>query len=182
MRLVVKLCMILVILASICEINHAKKRPRPTSSSGSKPSFSSSGSGSSPKPNLKKAALIGVGAYAGYKVAKLEKKFSRPGFGNSYKFNDWNDWREADGFLCRSNKDCKWIDDNLNCEDYELEFKPFVSPILSSSMKIDWKVLKGTGCLKANIYISTCSGWLKNASYIWLRRWFGNGMDPNTSE
>jgi hypothetical protein len=55
----------------------------------------------------------------------LATKFSRPGFGNSYKFNDWNDWREADGFLCRSNKDCQWIDDNLNCEDYELEFTPF---------------------------------------------------------
>ena len=93
-------------------------------------------SGSPPKPKsklksrLKKAALVGVGAYAGYKVAKLASKFSRPGFGNSYgyKFNDWNDWREADGFLCRSNKDCKWIDDNLNCEDYELEFTPLVSP------------------------------------------------------
>ena len=81
------------------------------------------------KSRLKKAALVGVGAYAGYKVAKLATKFSRPGFGNSYKFNDWNDWREADGFLCRSNKDCKWIDDNLNCEDYELDFTPLVSPI-----------------------------------------------------
>ena len=124
MDLLVKLCMILVILASICGVNHAKKRPRPTSSSVSRPSSSSSGSGSPPKTKLKKAALIGVGVYAGYKVAKLEKKFSRPGFGNSYKFNDWNDWREADGFLCRSNKDCQWIDDKLNCEDYELDFTP----------------------------------------------------------
>ena len=119
MRLVVKLCMILVILASICEVNHAKKRPRPSSSSASRPSSSSK-----LKSKLKKAAVVGVGVYAGYKVAKLEKKFSQPGFGNSYKFNDWNDWREADGFLCRSNKDCQWIDDKLNCEDYELDFTP----------------------------------------------------------
>ena len=137
MRLAVKFCMILVFLASICEVNNAKKRkggssrPSSSSSSGSRPSSSSSGSGrwpsssgSPPKPSLKKPALVGVGVYAGYKVAKLAKKFSRPGFGNSYKFNDWNDWREADGFLCRSNKDCQWIDDNLNCEDYELEFTP----------------------------------------------------------
>ena len=41
-----------------------------------------------------------------------------------YDFNDWNDWREADGFLCRSNKDCQWIDEKLNCEDYELDFTP----------------------------------------------------------
>merc|ERR1712172_339853 len=153
MRLAVKLCVILVILASICEVNDAKKRggSRPSSSSsGSRPSSGSSiktritnafkpkkrpsgsSSGSPPKPKsklksrLKKAAPVGVGAYAGYKVAKLAGKFSRPGFGNSYgyKFNDWNDWREADGFLCRSNKDCQWIDDNLNCEDYELDFTP----------------------------------------------------------
>ena len=91
-------------------------------------------SGSPPKPKsklksrLKKAALVGVGVYAGYKVAKLASKFSSrgSGWGNSYKYNDWNDWREADGFLCRSNKDCQWIDNNLNCEDYELEFTPLV--------------------------------------------------------
>jgi len=159
MRLAVKICVILVILASICEVNHAKKRKggssssRPSSSSsGSRPSSSSgsslktritnafkpkkrpsgSSSGSPPKPKsklksrLKKAALVGVGVYAGYKVAKLASKFSSrgSGWGNSYKYNDWNDWREADGFLCRSNKDCQWIDDNLNCEDYELEFTP----------------------------------------------------------
>ena len=49
--------------------------------------------------------------------------------GKSYKFDDWNDWREADGFLCRSSNDCKWIDNNLNCEDYELDFSPLVSSI-----------------------------------------------------
>ena len=51
MHLVVKLCMILATLASICEVNHAKKRPRPTSSSGFRPSSSSSGSGSPPNQN-----------------------------------------------------------------------------------------------------------------------------------
>ena len=45
MRLAVKLCVILVILASICEVNDAKKRggSRPSSSSsGSRPSSGSS--------------------------------------------------------------------------------------------------------------------------------------------
>ena len=55
---------------------------------------------------------------------QIGKEISQPGFGNSYKFNEWNDWREADRFLCRSNKDCQWIDDKLNCEDYELDFTP----------------------------------------------------------
>jgi len=160
MRLAVKLCVILVILASICEVNDAKKRggSRPSSSSsGSRPSSGSSirtritnafkpkkrpsGSsfGSPPKPKsklksrLKKAALVGVGVYAGYKLTKMASKFAkrraegRRGFTNydsHYDFDDWNDWREADGFLCRSDNDCEWIDDNLSCEDYELDFTP----------------------------------------------------------
>jgi len=118
------------------------------SSSGS----SFSGGSSQPKPpkkeskvkkRLKQAALIGAGAYVGYKLGKLKEKFSNRKWGGHssssshisigsssirrrprYDFDDWNDWREADGFLCRSNDDCKWFDGNLNCEDYELDFSP----------------------------------------------------------
>jgi len=121
-----------------------------SSSSGRKNPFSSSSSSSQPKKEskvkkrLKQAALIGAGAYVGYKLGKLKEKFSNRKWGGGsssthisiggsssirrsrprYEFNDWNDWREADGFLCRSNDDCKWVDDNLNCEDYELDFRP----------------------------------------------------------
>jgi len=119
-----------------------------SSSSGS----SFSGGSSQPKPpkkeskvkkRLKQAALIGAGAYVGYKLGKLKEKFSGRNWGGHssssshisigssnigrsprYDFDDWNDWREADGFLCRSNDDCKWFDGNLNCEDYELDFSP----------------------------------------------------------
>ena len=61
MRLVVKLCMILVILASICEVNHAKKRG--STSSSSRPSSSSSSASSSGSNFLKKlvGGLIAVG-------------------------------------------------------------------------------------------------------------------------
>jgi len=102
------------------------------------------------KKRLKQAALIGAGAYVGYKLGKLKEKFSGRdwdqggwdghsssdvhvsiGGGSSihtsqpsYNFQNWNDWREADGFLCRNNDDCKWLDGNLNCEDYELDFSP----------------------------------------------------------
>ena len=50
----------------------------------------------------------------------------------SYDFDDWNEWREADGFLCRNDNDCQWMDINLNCEDYELDF----SPVVSNSFKL----------------------------------------------
>lgn len=140
-----------------------KKTPSVSSSSSSSSSFGSSSSGigkknpfsssssssqpkkkSKVKKRLKQAALIGAGAYVGYKLGKLKEKFSNRKWGGGsssthisiggsssirrsrprYEFNDWNDWREADGFLCRSNNDCKWVDDNLNCEDYELDFNP----------------------------------------------------------
>ena len=91
------------------------------------------------KSRLKKAALVGGGVYAGYKLGKLSSKFSnfgKGGFGGGgfgagglgYSFQDYNKWREADGFMCRSDKDCQWIDRNLECEDYEFEFTPSVSP------------------------------------------------------
>ena len=105
-------------------------------------SLSSTSSGIAPKPKsklksrLKKAALVGVGVYAGYKLTKMASKFAgRRGFTNydsHYDFDDWNDWREADGFLCRNDNDCEWIDDNLSCEDYELDFSPSVSLIITS--------------------------------------------------
>jgi len=108
------------------------------------------------KKRLKQAALIGAGAYVGYKLGKLKEKFSSRnwdhGFdghdehsssnvhisiggssgGHSsghgvqprYNFDTWNNWREADGFLCRTNDDCKWLDQNLNCEGAEFEFSP----------------------------------------------------------
>ena len=96
---------------------------------------------------MKKAALVGVGVYAGYKLTKMASKFAkrrsegRRGFTNydsHYDFDDWNDWREADGFLCRSDNDCEWIDDNLSCEDYELDFTPSVSLIIVYQINRDW--------------------------------------------
>ena len=33
-----------------------------------------------------------------------------------WSFNDWNSWRQADGFLCRNDNDCIWLDNNLECQ------------------------------------------------------------------
>jgi len=69
---------------------------------------------------LAKAAVVGAGVYAGYKLAKLSGKFIGAGLG--YGFDDWNSWREADGMLCRRSNDCQWIDRSMYCQDYELDF------------------------------------------------------------
>ena len=47
--------------------------------------------------------------------------------GGGYGWNDYNRWREIDGFLCRDSNDCSWIDRQLYCQDYELDFQPSVS-------------------------------------------------------
>ena len=51
---------------------------------------------------VKKVALVAAGAYVGYKLAKLGTKFAVWSHGGSWGFDDWDDWREADGMLCRT--------------------------------------------------------------------------------
>ena len=74
-------------------------------------------------------------------IYALNQPYVPPPIGSSigrrprYEFNDWNSWREADGFLCRNNDDCRWVDQNLNCEDYELDFSPAVSTYISNMLK-----------------------------------------------
>ena len=94
-------------------------------SSGTK----SKGSKGKIKSTLKKAAVIGVGAYGAYKLGKLTSKYSSWSWGrqHGYSIDDWDDWREVDGLLCRNSLDCEWIDPNLYCQDYELRFTPNVS-------------------------------------------------------
>jgi len=68
---------------------------------------------------LKKAAVIGAGAYIGYKLTKAAAQFSSFAWGynsRDWSFNDWNSWRQADGFLCRNDNDCNWLDNNLECQ------------------------------------------------------------------
>jgi len=81
------------------------------------------------KSTLKKAAVIGVTAYGAYQLGKLSSRFSGYGGGygyggHHYGYREWNRWREIDGFMCRNDKDCNWIDQRLYCQDYELKFQP----------------------------------------------------------
>ena len=74
---------------------------------------------------MKKAFITGVGVFSAVQLAKLSSKFPKKKKG--YDFDDWNDWREAEGFLCRNNLDCSWVDTRMDCGDYKLEFTPSVS-------------------------------------------------------
>ena len=79
------------------------------------------------KKRLKQAALIGAGAYVGYKLGKAKEKFSNRkklhkgvdidfDFGDNFDFDDWDQARQRDGFLCGNDGHCKWLDDKLECQ------------------------------------------------------------------
>jgi len=64
--------------------------------------------------------VIGAGAvYTAYKAKKALKKFGkRKTKGKkSYKFEEWDSWRQEDGILCRDTDDC-WLDERLTCTYY----------------------------------------------------------------
>jgi len=74
---------------------------------------------------LKKAAVLGAVAYGSYQIGKMSSGYG--GWNNhprGYGFNQWNRDREIDGFMCRSTDDCSWLDRQLYCQDYELDFSP----------------------------------------------------------
>ena len=75
---------------------------------------------------LEKSAVNGIGTYG-----TLAAKYSSWKSGQHWDFKDWNNWREVDGFLCRTTSDCSWIDPRLYCQDYELRFTPSVSLLYS---------------------------------------------------
>ena len=133
------LIFIFLTLVCILEVSSSPKRgggSRGGGSSGSRGSRgsrgSSSGGGSSIKggrkpkgSKLKKALVTGVGVFTAVQLAKLSLKFPKKNLG--YKFDDWNEWREEEGFLCRNNQDCSWVDTRMDCGEYELLFTPNVS-------------------------------------------------------
>ena len=125
---------LLVLILALVSAN-PKKRGGGFSHSHSKPDFSGaikvSKATSKVKAknfkNVKKVALVAAGAYAGYQLAKLGTKFGSWSHGGSWGFDDWDDWREADGMLCRTSDDCRWVDQSMRCEDWEIRRTGFSS-------------------------------------------------------
>ena len=76
---------------------------------------------------VKEVALVAAGAHTGKQLAKLGTKFGKWSHGGSWNFDSWDNWREADGMLCRTSNDCKWIDQSMRCEDWEVRRTEFSS-------------------------------------------------------
>merc|ERR1712111_72440 len=123
------LALVLALLFFV-EPAEARKGSGSSSSTSSRISISSSSGGSkkikNPKPKvknkLKEAAVVGAVFYTAYKLGKLKRRFGLKT--RNYKFDDWNEWRRADGFLCRTTDDCNWVDTKLYCQNQELDFAP----------------------------------------------------------
>ena len=94
------------------------------------------GAGRRTVKKLSKYAVKGLGAYNANKKRKLKRKWSRSRKWSS--FEDWDEIAEVDGLLCRNDADCNWIDPNLDCQDYELDFTPNVS---NMSVNIRFEIL-----------------------------------------
>merc|ERR1712172_49300 len=136
MRLATKILILFVILAISLELTNARRGggsrgsssrgsysrgsySRGSSSRGSSSSVSSYKKSKARKAisTLKKAAVVGLGAYAAYKVAKATKKFAKRVFeGPKFEYNTWNSYRRADGYLCREDSHCNWLDRNFECQ------------------------------------------------------------------
>ena len=109
------------------------------------------------KSTLKKAAVIGVTAYGAYQLGKLSNRFGGYGGGygyggHHYNYRQWNNWREIDGFMCRNDKDCNWIDQRLYCQDYELKFQPSVSILYKRSKSSKTCLLYFTFLKRVKVY------------------------------
>ena len=72
----------------------------------------------------------------------------------SYTFEEWNNWRKSDGFMCRTSDDCNWIHSELYClnantlaskiaQDFNLKTTlPEISLIVSVSSNFHFHIKK----------------------------------------
>jgi len=98
---------------------------KPSKSGISKKSFSNG-------KKWKKALAFGAGAYIGAKVIKKIGKAFKPKIfffgGRDYDFDEWRGFSRIDGWLCRSDRDCEWMDRNLGCDDREFSINVVNAP------------------------------------------------------
>ena len=99
--------------------------------------------------NTKSEIVIGSSNYTNYQMELLKVKFDQQKKSStSYTFEEWNNWRKSDGFMCRTSDDCNWIHSELYClnantlaskiaQDFNLKTTlPEISLIVSVSLNI----------------------------------------------
>ena len=52
----------------------------------------------------------------------MGKKFKKIKFNKiDVDFDEWNEYALKDGWVCRNDLDCNWIDQHLGCDDREFQ-------------------------------------------------------------
>ena len=54
-------------------------------------------------------------------ILQIKKKFKKSTKFVDYDFDDWERDARLDGWACRHDQDCAWIDEKLGCNDYGFE-------------------------------------------------------------
>jgi len=68
---------------------------------------------------LTKSSIVGAKYYSKSQKAKASSRFVH--WNNvHWDFDDWDRWRTEDGMLCRSGNDCTWLNEKLECDDYQI--------------------------------------------------------------
>ena len=70
---------------------------------------------------LNKVSAITNTVFVGHQLRKAKTRFANWSHAG-WRFNDWNRWRMEDGFLCRDDQDCMWLDNGLRCNDHKIDW------------------------------------------------------------
>merc|ERR1719186_131217 len=69
------------------------------------------------KKSMKKAALVGLDTYTGIKLQKIKSRFQKATWKQkgkeSWDYSAWSSAANSEGFLCREDTDCNWLDEDL---------------------------------------------------------------------
>jgi hypothetical protein len=115
--------------------------------------------------NWKTAAAFGAGAYVGHQLSQGISKLFEPNLffynGHQYDFNTWDRYARKDGWVCRNDTDCSWIDPHLVCDKREFNL---------NEIRADWPwkaALKGRCACKDNLLFDTTNGTCYNSGSGW---------------
>jgi len=128
----------------------SRSSSRSGSSSGSRSgsrSYSRTSYKTKPTSTLKKAAVVGLGVYGTYKLAKATSKFGKKKLkfknGADIDFDEWDGWRQESGLLCRNTTDCNWLDVDLRCDNYEASVRASIVQALTGNWFGDKNLIVG---------------------------------------
>ena len=70
-------------------------------------------------------------------MLQIKKSFKPFRFGGrDYDYDEWDQYARIDGWVCRNDRDCSWLDPRLGCNDYEFSINLINVCIKNHTFKI----------------------------------------------